>query len=441
MKRALGILALGIAALGLSLAAVEVLLRLGLGMSGDDAAQERADFAARLPASVFESSDDGTRRIVQMAYGARFELHPFLGYTFARGEDGANAAGFYAGGLEFPYTAAPDEFVVGIFGGSVAMQVAGAAGQIQEALLPIVRAKGYEKVTVASFAIGAWRQPQTFHAFIRYLPTIDLAIVVDGFNEIIQFNDYMVESWPTEFPTAEVFAPLSEHTAYASAERGWSMFLNQQMGYATAALDRSWFRSSLLAHLGWRVLASQHQRLVGGERDPAQEDPRRPADPSALGSPEERVRAYYEYWADLMRHMQLIGREQGKPVLHFIQPNQYDRGSKPLSPEELEKHVAANNFDLVTREYARVEEMVGTLSADGVESHFLGDLFLEEQATVYSDSCCHFNEDGVRQLTAAVMDEVLASPSLDEIQKVGTDAGTSPGGTPRTTEPTPDSPG
>ncbi len=416
-RRSAGLLIAALLVVAGSLLASEFIARVALGLGPEEASAERADYAGRLPASTFESDTKDTRRIVQMAYGARFELHPFFGYTFARDEEGANGAGFHARGVEYPYEASPGEFVVGVFGGSVAMQVANAGEIIQRALLPIVAEKGYDRITILSFSVGGWRQPQSFHAFLRYLPTIDMALVVDGFNEVNHLSDHLMQKWPAEFPTGEIFFPLSKDSAYSSAEKGRTMLLNDWMAGATTAFEQSWLRDSVLAHLGWRILAARHHEEVGSTAAAKSEGYQQPEDPTAMvmGTPAGRVTSYYDHWADLVRHMDLIGTSEGKPVLHFIQPNQYDRGSKPLSEEERAEFIGANSFDHITPRYARIESMVEELSKEGVESHYLGDLFIEEEATVYSDSCCHFNDEGVRQLTEAVMAAVVASPRLEVI--------------------------
>ncbi len=141
--------------------------------------------------------------------GSRFEIHPYLGYTYAPGRDGINRHGFDAGGREYPYARAADEFVVGVFGGSAALQVAKQARQIEQMLLPVVEAQGYGRITVLPFAVEGWRQPQTFHAFVTYLPTIDMALVIDGYGEVVEFADATIEGWPGDYPSAKIYGALS----------------------------------------------------------------------------------------------------------------------------------------------------------------------------------------------------------------------------------------
>lgn len=139
----------------------------------------------------------------------RFQLHPYLGYTYAPDREGINRHGFEASGREYPYYRAVDEFVVGVFGGTAALRVAEHEKQIAETVLPAVRGKGYSRVTVLPFAVEGWRQPQTFHAFVKYLPYIDMAIVIDGLSEVLEFADVDVRGWPADYPSADIYGPLS----------------------------------------------------------------------------------------------------------------------------------------------------------------------------------------------------------------------------------------
>ena len=149
------------------------------------------------------------RAAAKGAGDGRFALHPYLGYTYAPGADGINRHGFDAGGREYPYVRGADEFVVGIFGGSTALQVARNAHEIEQALLPLAARRGYTRVTVLPFAVDGWRQPQPFHAFLAYLPTIDMAVLIDGLAEVLEFGDASVPGWPADFPSARIYGALS----------------------------------------------------------------------------------------------------------------------------------------------------------------------------------------------------------------------------------------
>lgn len=405
-------------ALLVALAVGEILARAVTGLGGSEARRERGDFVARIPGSNAASDSSGARRIVQMAYGARFELHPFFGYTAARGEGDVNRHGFASGGIEYPYEPAAHEFVIGVFGGSVAMQLAGHAGALVERIRPVVAEKGYTRVTVLSFSGGAWRQPQTLFAFLYYLSSLDAAVVLDGFNEVIQLSPSRLETWPAAFPAADIYGALARSSGYDVGTTAQLVWMNEATIEATQWFDDSIVGSSVLAHLAWRALARRYGSSAERLRDSiAAAEATRPSDPSTMASPELEVAAYYQLYEDATRTIAAVGRDRGIPVLHFIQPNQYDRGAKPLSEEEREQFTSAGYFDHVTDAYDRLQAMAARLRGRDVESYHLGDLFAQESATMYSDSCCHLNEAGLDRLGGAIGDALARSPQLNLVRR------------------------
>lgn len=145
---------------------------------------ERQRVGAQIPRADKAQVAAGARRYVDMAYGGRYELHPYFGYTFFRGAPPANNHGFIVD-HDYPYRKGPGECVIGIFGGSVAMQVVAEADGLREVLRPAFGAR-CGKITVLPFASGGWRQPQTFYAFAYYAENLDLAIVLDGYNDVVE---------------------------------------------------------------------------------------------------------------------------------------------------------------------------------------------------------------------------------------------------------------
>lgn len=375
---------------------------------------ERAAFLRRLP--LQEVDDGGEASPVERVSNAAFVLHPYFGYTFQPSFEGTDPRGFYSGASSFPVHRERDELVVGVFGGSVAMQVAGARGALVAALEPAAQAAGHRRVTVLSFAIGGWRQPQHFNALVRFLDEVDVAIVLDGFNEVIHLSDWHLAQQPAEYPWSAVWALLARHPSTdETVRRAELIALHRAAGRATAVVDRSPLRRSTLAHLLWRVYTARYEHRTAALRDElARVAPDRATDGAA--PPEEiaaRRDAYLRWWHELIAFSDVIARARGRTFFHFVQPNQYDRGSKPLSAEEREHFTRQTTwFDEVTPRYARVEEMTERLRRVGVDSTFLGDVFATTTETVYVDDCCHLNEHGVRMLATAIGEHVAASGRL-----------------------------
>ena len=378
--------------------------------------EERAAFLAKIPAHDGASGTKDVRSALERVNGAAFTLHPFLGYTFRPSHEGTNAQGFYGGVSSLPYEASDDELVVGVFGGSVAMQVADARERIAAILLPAAREKGYSRVTVMSLAIGGWRQPQHFAAMVRWLDEVDVVVLVEGFNEVIHLGDWHLARQPAEFPWSAVYATLARQPSTGETlDRADLIRLHARAARVTRLLDRPILRSSAFAHLVWRVWAARHETKVESLRHELENAG---AFDGVTPEPNESAIArrrddYFVWWHELLLYSDAIARLRGKPFFHFVQPNQYDRGSKPLSPEERESYTRNTAwFDEVTPRYAIVERMSERLRAEGVDSTYLGRLFAGTSDTVYVDDCCHFNRLGIDVLAGAVARHVVDSGRL-----------------------------
>jgi hypothetical protein len=208
-------------------------------------------------------------------------------------------------------------------------------------------------------------------------------------------------------------APSSDETL----RRAELIRAHRRAGQVTRWLDAPVVGSSALAHLAWRTFVRSYERRIAGLRGGAPRDDVwsriEPATtPAAI---EEKRRGYMSFWENLIRFSDLITRRQGKLFFHFVQPNQYDRESKPLSEEERTLYTKNDWFDLVTSAYRSIESMTDELRAEGIESHFLGRVFAASPETVYMDDCCHLNDHGLDVLTTTIADRIIASGRLDEV--------------------------
>ena len=109
-------------------------------------------------------------------------------------------------------------------------------------------------------------------------------------------------------------------------------------------------------------------------------------------------------WARASIALASLLRGRGVPYFHFLQPNQYDPGSKLLSEEERRSKVSRYSAygRHVPRGYAALREVAGTMREAGVEFTDLRDLFAADGRTLYADDCCHFTSLGNELLARAI---------------------------------------
>jgi hypothetical protein len=125
--------------------------------------------------------------------------------------------------------------------------------------------------------------------------------------------------------------------------------------------------------------------------------------------------AYYEHCASVWRtaswQLHQLCAANGIRYFHFLQPNQYVPGSKPIvDPKELKfGHNAGHAGRVpVERGYPLLIREGAWLAAQGVHFHDLTGLFIDHPELIYADLCCHYNQHG-NELLAERIAELIGS--------------------------------
>lgn len=394
----------------LMLAAAEaagVIFLRGQGLDGDAIRREKAAIYELLPTLQYvgEKADPSVLNRPR-------ELHPFFGFVLKRDQPPGNNHGFW-NDVDFPYVPTDDELVVGVFGGSVAVQVAfNPAGRsvLEERFAALGAQRGFKSARVLALGESGWRQPQSFNAFCYYLNMVDVAVVVDGFNEVTQMNP---RSWPARYPwlwrTLSSASLNPEELVVAGEISGLSRLADKW----TALLSGPVLGRSAILHCIWREGARRILRSLDLRREELAAAQAAQQDYTTLlaATDEEALRQrddYYRFYERLSRTQAEIARLEGVAYYHFIQPSRLVRDSKPWSAEE-QSHRALNyerSVEQATAEYERLRHIAERLARSGVSIHYLRDVFHEVRQTVYRDETVHLNDEGLVLLTTAMMDQV-----------------------------------
>ena len=116
----------------------------------------------------------------------------------------------------------------------------------------------------------------------------------------------------------------------------------------------------------------------------------------------QRAAARLWYRSSLM--LNRLAEGAGADYYHFLQPNQYVPGSKPLSPWERanayepDGHIGSS----MAKGYPLLTGFNQDLQRQGVNYFDLTGIFVDHSETLYLDSCCHLNDRG-NELLAAEM--------------------------------------
>lgn len=410
------------AAATLGVALVELLSFVALWVN-DGAAPTLALRAARLRAAL-----DATAASAEEGQPLEV-IHPYLGFVYNPDADspalqalhGAPISRFGFFGPGVPARGRrPDRLVVGVFGGSFASWVYLDARRVLEERLERDPRLAGREVVVLDTALGGYKQPQQLLAlaYLEALGTqLDVVVNLDGFNEVVlpvleNLPKGVALSYPRNWylRTTEVqVGPVLRLIARVDA-------LEARRTLAARLAQAPVLRSSPTIHVLWRAADRALTRRIGRTEQAllrAKGEDRRFAStgpPTPTSERSEVLRELVLIWRDASLQMDRLARGNGSRYLHFLQPNQYLEGSKPIGRAERDAAVDDRSPfpELVREGYPLLQAAGRDLVAAGVEFHDLTGLFAGVEEPLYRDTCCHVNTAGSERVAAAVADAILA---------------------------------
>ncbi|MBV8201870.1 MAG: hypothetical protein JOZ15_14725 [Acidobacteria bacterium] len=356
---------------------------------------------------------------------AQVVLHPYLGYVLnpeikrwrtPRGRIVAptiTGDGFEATPDDAAGEAGKHEVEIGLFGGSVATFL---CAQGRDTLLTeLAKFPGFKtkKLGLRCFALGGYKQPQQLMALAYLLALgrkLDIVINLDGFNEVaLAFG----ENWPSGvFPFyPRGWTTLTEGIPDIDRLRlvGSIVDLEDRRAGLARTFSRSSLRYSAICNLLWRALDRRLEARLAETQLMLQRT--KPAGRGRfLGhGPKREYRSEDELFRDLAAEWKRSSFEMahlcaaaGIRYYHFLQPNQYDPGSKPMGAAERrtaykEDHPYRKG---VEKGYPLLSKAGLELTAGGVQFHDARNVFAGIKEPLYVDQCCHFSQKGNQILGA-----------------------------------------
>lgn len=388
-KTAFFILAFSLSGL-LFIVSIEGLSYVYLTRRGADRAQPNSILFARA-ASGLDSWQPSTH---PNTYADVRRLSPYFGHVFVDG----NNYGFISK-YDFPYRRQNGDYVIGIFGGSTAMHCAmeWEASSYWEKLK--VKGNPQAKIVLVNLAISGYRQPQQLYVASKFFDTLDLALVLDGWNES-QIDQCPYD--PAEFPQ-------SFRLLY-SRELDQSQIKNLRAMSKSFRAFSAWLANSKLADTNTARLTWEAYRIRLAK-----------ATAALATSPISKARSLHEcespelerrftLWRKYSMQMLALARAQNLPLYNFIQPNPYMDGAKPLSEEE-KRIVQWQENRAPNQSKDRIQTFYNFYKrARPPHSTSLIHLFAQDKRILYIDPYTHLNPLGC-QLVAQAMIRRLQNQS------------------------------
>ena len=342
-------------------------------------------------------------------------VHPYMGYVYDPTVEQSSPYGI-SDGTPIQHRS-PDKVIVGIFGGSFADDIAyNMANELSEKLKPSFPGKEF---VVVKATIGGYKQPQQLMAlnwFSALGGDFDIVINIDGFNDVAlpalenipDTNPFFPRQWHLRMrtvPDTEFLATVGKIRFLDAVGAKW------QNVFRTGPL-----RYSVTANTIWRIgdqllyNAAVNQRAKLPKMAKANEY-------AAAGPPvtfkddEEMYSALGHLWEEASFQMNAVAKAKGIRYFHFLQPNQYIEGSKPMGDEERrvaikEDHPYAQS---VRKGYPVLRELGKDLVRRGVTFVDLTNAYANTREPLYRDNCCHVNTAGQRIVIDTVVKTIRSS--------------------------------
>ena len=378
-------------------------------------------YQPRTPLAVLPEVEQG--RVALKKY-----LHPYFGYmNYAPGASFPNREynnfGFRSAGKDYPYVkSSPKEYIIGIFGGSVAVQTfARSRGDIIRGLKADPRFKDRD-IIVLSFAQGGYKQPQQLQLLSYFLSIgqhFDAVVNLDGFNEIVLSEKNAQRGVSISMPSAGHMLEMMDilNQSELSAEKIEALAeisrLKRRINRMTEVANQSkvaasWLWATSIRNIAVNDLSEAIVRYQSIRSQPS-EDSVVYLNPSSESL--TRTQAFNkaaDYWRDTSILMHRLATANNIKYLHVLQPNQYF-GSRVFGQDESkiaidDTHIYSAN----AREgYPHLAARVNDFKQHGV--HFASGLAImdHESRLVYADACCHFNATGTKLIAEFIVLQLL----------------------------------
>jgi hypothetical protein len=369
-------------------------------------------------------------------------FHPFLGFIQKPGPDfrpgfKVNNYGFISP-YDYPFKKTkPNQFIIGVFGGSVASGYA--VFEVQNKILPkyLKQLPGLKdrEFIILSFATGGYKQPQQLlilNYFLALGQEIDMVVNIDGFNEVALANLNNKNKIDLAMPSVQHILPLTNFANHSLSIKAMKATVRIQenktrineglesLQHCTlAACDAltSVYIQNLVNNYRTDVMKFEKERGKQQKDDGGSVIYINPNN-SVLTDSVAFDRMAWN-WAKSSIFMNKVLSASKVPYFHVLQPNQYYQTKRVFGAAE--KQIAFNQdtpyAKAVELGYPALFKKFPNLRKNNIDILNGVSIFDKTKEAVYVDSCCHYNQAGEVIFSDYVGSSILEALRKDERKK------------------------
>ncbi|MEG4054582.1 MULTISPECIES: hypothetical protein [unclassified Microcoleus] len=366
-------------------------------------------------------------------------FHPFLGFIQQPGPDfrpgfKVNNYGFISP-YDYPLKKTKkNQFIIGVFGGSVASNYG--VFEVQNKILSqyLKQIPGWKdkEFVILSFATGGYKQPQQLlilNYFLALGQELDLVVNIDGFNEVALSNLNNKNQVDLAMPSIQHILPLTNLANNSLSTKAMKATIRIQEN--KARINQGLERLQNCSFAACDALTSVYvQNLVNNYKTDVikfeKERTKQKKDDSGsviyINTNKSVLQdsvAFQEMalnWAKSSIFMHKVLSASKVPYFHVLQPNQYYQTKRVFG--EAEKQIAFNKdtpyAKAVEIGYPALFKKFPNLEKNNINLVNAVNVFDKTKEAVYVDSCCHYNQAGEVVFSNYVGRSILESLRKDE---------------------------
>ena len=367
-------------------------------------------------------------------------FHPFFGFIQKPSADfrpgfKVNNYGFISP-YDYPFKKTkPNQFIIGVFGGSVASDYA--IFQVQNKILPkylkqLPRLKDQEFI-ILSFATGGYKQPQQLlilNYFLALGQELDMVVNIDGFNEVALSNLNNKNQIDLAMPSLQHIQPLTNLANNSLSIKAMKATVRIQENKAQINQALTTLQNCTLAACD-AFTSVYIQNLVNNYKTDVIKFEKERTKQQDGGSViyintnksvlEDSVafEQMAQNWAKSSIFMHKVLSASNVPYFQVLQPNQYYQTKRVFG--EAEKQIAFHQetpyAKAVELGYPALFKKFPNLEKNNIDILNGVNVFDKTRDAVYMDSCCHYNQAGEVIFSDYVGSSILEVLRKDERKK------------------------